>query len=793
MAPETESTHHWNLPERPASAALVGRTLEQTPLSCRMVLEQSLAGTGEAYWVGEGEAAEMSAEERETYERAQTILAHLAVRAPCAHKSGHPGGALSAFTCAYMLAERRDPGRDHPLIISPAHLSVLAYGLHYVLGREGTDERLASPGAIIKNFRTLGGLPGHAEAGIGETPYGTGPLGKGPSNALGVALGHKLKGEEGAVDVLIGDGEAQEGQVHEMLRLAVQLKVDHLVMHMDCNNMQLYRRPTDTMSSDFTAIAHAAGWHVIEVENGNDPAQVRAAQGKAESLRGKGKPVFICYYTIMGHGVEVMEEGVNGVGENMRNYHGAPLSAMEEERALRELPDLDETVAAYAPVRQKLKEAYDRSGHVQTDVPLSWDLEELRGRGYKRAVKEGKGAARQDFGAVHLFNLMRVDPRIVVLHADIAGSGGFGAIEKEFPDRVINCGVAEANMYSMAAGLRQVGFLPVAYTFAPFAVNEGRSPIRLNDINCEHTRCGVLHDLTHAGTSVGEDGPTHQELNFANMPFPHTRVWNTADSNQGGAMAEKGLELVAEGHTNIFACFPRTGHPQLTRKEGTLLYGEDYVFDGKADLVRGQDDCSDQLTVLATGIPTHEAVAATDERGGGVRVLNIASIRPLDAAAVLKAALETGTLIVVEDHNIEGGLATQVSDLVATFGLPVKVRRLGVNGYQESAPADVLMHEVGFDRENIGQVIEAEFRAVDGRTEEQLVAVLRNLPRVMQDPNNRFAEAARPYVERLANDPTYLEELRALWRREVVMPESAEIRQRLAEMLSSKGSKPGHQ
>ncbi len=660
-----------------------------------------------------------------------------------------------------MLANQRDPETDYPLIISPGHLSILTYGLDYVLGRE-----LASPYGIIDNFRTLGGLPGHAEAGIGETPYGTGPLGKGPSYALGVALGRKMQKQSGIVDVLVGDGEMQEGQPHEMLRLAPQLNIDNIVMHMDCNDVQLHRRPTDTMSSDFASLAHAAGWHVIEVENGNDPGQVRAAQTKATQLCGNGKPVFICYYTTMGNGVKVMEEGVNETGPKMKNFHGSPLSKADEERALRELPDLDDAVEAYEPTRRALKTAYDAAGRVEVDRTLPWNIDTLKSAGYSRTVTEKDGAARKDFGAVHILNLMKHDPRIVVLHADIAGSGGFGAVEKEFPDRVINCGIAEANMYSMAAGLRHAGFLPVTYTFAPFAVNEGRAALRLNDINLNHTRCGALHDLTHAGTSVGEDGTTHQELNYLSIPFDNSVVWSTADSNQAGAMAEEGMRLVAQGHTNVFTIFPRTDHPQLKKPDGSLLYGPDYEFDGKADLVRGCDDCTDRVTIITTGITTHEAVAAVDDLGeaaSNVRVLNVASIRPLDSATILRAALETGTLVVVEDHNIEGGLASQVADLVGSFGLPVRVRRLGANGYQESAPANVVMHEAGFDRAGIKDVIDEELMEPRHETVPELIAAIGRIASALGDPNNRFALNAAPYISQLATDESYMHSLLDSW------------------------------
>lgn len=235
----------------------------------------------------------------------------------------------------------------------------------------------------------------------------------------------------------------------------------------------------------------------------------------------------------------------------------------------------------------------------------------------------------------------------------------------------------------MATGMRQTGLLPVTYTFAAFGTNEARANARLIDINCGHTRCAVLNDCTHAGLSVGEDGETHQERHYLNIPFDHTQVWMSADSNQAAAMAEKAIEHICEGHTSVFTFFPRDGHEQLKSPDGSIIYDKDYQFDGKADLIRGAGDITDQVTVIATGIPVHSAVAAVDRitnsqsRITNVRVLNIASVRPIDASAVIQAALETGHLIVVEDHSSEGGLASQVADIIADFSLPALCVGLG--------------------------------------------------------------------------------------------------------------------
>ncbi|OIO53616.1 hypothetical protein AUJ46_04460 [Candidatus Peregrinibacteria bacterium CG1_02_54_53] len=776
---------------RPDAQSLIGKPLNDVPMALQRVMKSSQRG--ERIWVGPKEAATLSDEERKTYTLAQQILCHLAVQAPVKHGSGHPGGPLSAFTFAYFLSALRDPAQDQPLRMSAGHLSLLSYGLQWLFGREGTDKRLASPQAIIDSFRTPSGLPGHIEAGIGDIPFGTGPLGKGLSNALGAAFGLKFQKKPGIVDVLLADGDSQEGQVMEAVRLAAHLKADNLIVHGDFNDVQLSGLPSETVAADFAEIVHASGWHVIEVQNGNDPAQVKTGIEKATALVGKGHPIFVCYYTTMGNGIPLMEEGSN---TGKKNYHGAPLSKDEAAMALKGLPPLEEIVQAYEPHHAERKKRYKTGMHIGTDVRIPFSVAKLKN--YSRAITTEKGAARKDFGALHLKNLMKADGRIVILHADLAGSGGFDEVAKEFSDRarpaewpfgrVINVGVAEANMLMMAAGMRQVGLLPVTYTFAAFGTNEARANARLIDINCGHTRCGILNDCTHAGLSVGEDGETHQEQNYFNLPFRHTQVWMPADSNQAAAMAERSMELIAEGHRSVYVFSPRTGHEQLKDPTGAVIYGADYTFTETMDLIRGSADALDQVTIIATGIPVHRAVEAADQLLASpekirVRVLNVGSIRPIDASAVLKAALETGRLIVAEDHNSEGGLATQVADIIADFALPCSLRRLGLNQFFPSAKANDLELMAGLDTESILHAVLDEIHAEVRGGEDAFVSALFEMAHHLRF--SRFRATALPFVEHLLSEQGYLDVLRTHFARRACpkgkLPKNEELLERLQE------------
>jgi len=749
---------------------------ENAPMSVQRIMAAS--EKGEMIWIGPKDAATISKDDQKAYELAHAIMAHLCVQAPTLHASGHPGGPLSSFTFAYFLGKRRDPHVDQPLRYSAGHLSLLAYGLQWLFGREGDDERLQSIDAIMKNFRIPSGLPGHVEAGIGDIPFGTGPLGKGASHGLGTAFGLKYLKKEGKVDVLLADGDAQEGQVAEAFRLATHLKVDNLVVHGDFNDIQLSDEPSKTVAADFAAIAHAEGWNVVEVQDGNDPAQVVAAQEKADALN-NGRPTFICYYTTMGKGVPFMEEGSN---KGTKNYHGSPLSKEESEKAVGLLPDLAKTTAEYEPFRKAEKKRYESKKPTVTDMSLDWKAP----NGYARTITKEKGGARKDFGAVHLKNLMKDDDRIVVLHADLAGSGGFDKVQKDFPNRVINVGVAEANMYMMAAGMRQAGLLPVTYTFAAFGTNEARASARLIDINCAHTRCGVLHDCTHSGLSVGEDGETHQEQNYLNLPLHHTQVWMPADCNQAGAMAERAMEIISDGDESVYVFSARSDHPQLLTAKGEAFYDEKYRYDGKIDMVRGKGDTTDQVTILATGISVHDAVAAADQLMDEqekiqVRVLNVSCIRPIDAAAVIQAAFETAHLIVVEDHNTEGGLASQVADIIADFQLPCSLRRLGLNHYFPSGKAEDLKFFAGLDADSIVNAVLDELRAEVTGGEDAFVTAVSTFS--MHLSQSRFRECAMPFLEKLLAEDSYMDTLRAFWgsRMAEELPDNKQLRKQLGE------------
>ena len=293
----------------------------------------------------------------------------------------------------------------------------------------------------------------------------------------------------------------------------------------------------------------------------------------------------------------------------------------------------------------------------------------------------------------------------------------------------------------------------------------------------------MLHDCTHAGLSVGEDGETHQERHYLNIPFDHTQVWMPADSNQAAAMAEAGLGLVAEGKESVFVFFPRSSHEQLTNGDGKPFYDMKYVFEGKIDMIRGEGNLNDRATILATGITVHDAVHAADmlskDQTISVRVLNVSSIRPLDAAAIIQAALDTVHLIVIEDHSSEGGLATQVADVIADFQLPCSLRRLGVNHYFPSGTDKDLKILAGLDAESIADAVQDEIVSEVCGGEDVLVTVIHTLEK--RSRFSRFGNTVAPFMEKIRKEKGYLESLREGWRKRTCPPGKLPSNEKLRE------------
>lgn len=298
-----------------------------------------------------------------------------------------------------------------------------------------------------------------------------------------------------------------------------------------------------------------------------------------------------------------------------------------------------------------------------------------------------KKATREAFGE-GLVALGAEMPNLVVLDADLAAATKTGMFKKAYPDRFFDCGIAEQNMIGVAAGLAAAGKVPVASSFAMFASGRAYEQIR-NSVGYPHLNVKI--GATHAGISVGEDGATHQccEDLALMRTIPGMTVLNPADYVEAGQVLRAAVKM--EGP--VYMRFGRLAIP--------TIFDSTYRFEiGKGvQLTEGTD-----VTLIATGLLVGEAIKAAEllkNEGISVRVINMATIKPLDKEIVAKAAAETGLIVTAEEHSIIGGLGSAVAEAVCE-STPVPVVRVGVEDeYGKSGPAAELLEVFGLCAANL--------------------------------------------------------------------------------------------
>lgn len=305
----------------------------------------------------------------------------------------------------------------------------------------------------------------------------------------------------------------------------------------------------------------------------------------------------------------------------------------------------------------------------------------------KIATRESYGNALVELGKEH--------EDVVVLDADLAAATKTGTFKKAFPERHIDCGIAECNMIGVAAGIATTGKVPFASSFAMFAAGRAYEQVR-NSVG--YPKLNVKIGASHAGISVGEDGATHQcNEDIALMrTIPGMVVINPSDDIE----AKAAVKAAYEHEGPVYLRFGRLAVPVINDNE-------DYKFElGKAiTLLEGTD-----VTIIASGLPVSESLAAAEklaEDGISAEVINMHTIKPLDEEAVIAAAAKTGKIVTVEEHSIIGGLGSAVCDVVAEKA-PAKVMKIGINDvYGESGPAVELIKKYGLDANSIYEKVKA--------------------------------------------------------------------------------------
>ena len=308
----------------------------------------------------------------------------------------------------------------------------------------------------------------------------------------------------------------------------------------------------------------------------------------------------------------------------------------------------------------------------------------------KIATRESYGNALAECGAKY--------PNLVVLDADLAGATKTGVFKKAFPERHIDCGIAECNMTGIAAGLATCGKIPFISSFAMFAAGRNFEQVR-NSIGYPHLNVKI--GATHAGITVGEDGATHQcNEDIALMrSIPGMVVINPSDDVE----AKAAVKAAYEHEGPVYLRFGRLAVPVINDNA-------DYKFEiGKGVELRDGKDC----TIIATGLCVCEALEAAEKLaadGIDAQVINIHTIKPLDEELVIAAAKKTGRIFTVEEHSIIGGLGAAVSECLSE-NCPTKVTRIGMTDvFGESGPAKELLHKYKLDADGIYERIAAEMK-----------------------------------------------------------------------------------
>ncbi len=595
--------------------------------------------------------------------------------------SGHAGGTLSIMDIAaalYLRVADHDPenpnwpDRDR-IVWSTGHKAPSLYlGLAFAGFCPIEDvvllRKLGSPYQGHPHWLKLPGVE-----------VSTGSLGQGLSIAVGLALAGKLNGKNHKVFCIMGDGEQQEGQIWEAAMEAAHHHLDNLVGIVDCNRLQIDGPVEEVMRVEPLEEKYwSFGWDVRRID-GHNMEQVVEALESAKSHQ--GTPIVLLADTVKGKGVSFME--------NIAGWHGKSPNREELVKGLNELG-----VAERIPVRALLDKAQAYQDKIdrklQQKMPQFnhdyWWNRALNMKVKMEPTRKGFGQALAENGD---------DERVVCLGLDISGSitiSDFYASKPERKKRWISLGIAEQSATSVAAGLAKEGKLPVFGTYATFAAARNLDQIRTSICFGEFN---VMIAGAHGGVSVGPDGATHQALEdlFAMCGLPNMTVVVPCDAVETRKATNY---LLLEHKGPKYIRFAREATPVVTDEQTPFVLGKANVirlrqpgdsflkaFETRPE--RNYEDEGEDLTIIACGPMVPEAMRAAwilrREFGYETRILNLHTLKPIDEAAIIWAARQTGVILTAEEHQI-GALAWRVSNVITgspvLYGQPVITGAIGV-------------------------------------------------------------------------------------------------------------------
>jgi transketolase len=597
------------------------------------------------------------------------------VRSTSEAGSGHPTSCLSAadVVAALFFSEMRfdpkdpqNPDNDR-FILSKGHAAPLLYAAWAEAGLFPREE-------LLKLRRIDSDLEGHPTPRLPFVDVATGSLGQGICAAVGIALNARRIGSDYRTYAVLGDGESAEGSVWEAAELGQLQKLDNLCAIVDVNGLGQSRATAlDHHMEEYARRWNAFGWHAIDIDGHDMEAILKAFE---EARRTKGTPSVILARTEKGKGVSFIQ-GKEG-------WHGKALKKGDEmDRAIAELQKQLVPNAPKPEIRRPDARSRRFSEPDYSRVPAP-------------PYKKGDAVATREAWGTALAAIGGVDERIVALDADVGNSTFSERFEKQHPDRFYECYIAEQGMVGASMGLAARGAIPFASTFACF-LSRAADFIRMAGISFVNVKLTG----SHAGVSIGEDGPSQMALeDLAIMrAVPDCVVLYPSD----GVSTERLVTLMARHKGMVYM---RTSRPKTPV---TYDAGEEFRIGGSKVLRQSGDDAA---TVIGAGVTVFETLAAYDllrKEGIAIRVIDLYSVQPVDRDTLLAAARAThGVVITVEDHYAAGGIGDAVSEAVAPAG--VGVTRLAVREIPRSGQPDELLDRYGISARHIVEAVKARTR-----------------------------------------------------------------------------------
>lgn len=598
------------------------------------------------------------------------------IRSTTAAGSGHPTSSMSAADLMavllsdylrYDFANPKAPTNDH-LILSKGHAAPLLYAVFKAAGAISDEEMMT-----LRKFGSR--IEGHPVPTLPYVDVATGSLGQGLPIGVGVALAGKyLDKLPYRVWVVLGDSEMAEGSIWEAMELGGYYQLDNLIGILDMNRLGQRGETMLGWNGDvYAARARAFGWRAIEID-GHNVEQINGAY--AEAVKGIGQPTLIIARTVKGKGFPEIE--------NKDGWHGKALPQDMAERAINGLGGERRIVVDVRKPEPGEPAIHREGGHAKLPLYES---------GQAVATRSAYGDALKALGAAR--------PDVVALDGEVSNSTYSEYFAKAFPERFFEQYIAEQQLVSSAVGMQVRGYKPFASTFAAF-FTRAYDFIRMAAIS----RADIKLTGSHAGVSIGEDGPSQMALeDLAMMRAVYgSTVLYPCDANQTARL----VEAMAEQQGIVYM--------RTTREKTSVLYEANEAFMIGGSRVLRQSE-RDQVTVVAAGITLHESLKAYDQlkaEGIEVRVIDLYSVKPVDAATLRAAAgVTNGRIVTVEDHWIEGGIGDAVleafsGDENAPAGQPLpRVTKLAVRSMPGSGKPDELMDAAGISARHIVAAVKA--------------------------------------------------------------------------------------